>query len=184
MATRKTSAAARPDGEITEAAESAPIEQEEPKKIVPKDIDVNQYITVRNGFHGMLVYKSARTGELFEWERFGDEQIMELRELKNAKSTAKKFFMNNWFLFDDEYAWVIDYLGVRQYYSKQISIDGFDDIFKLSPEKLRETVSAMSDGLKSSVAYRAFELMAAGEIDSIKQIRALEDALGFELTEK
>ena len=39
-------------------------------------------------------------------------------------------------------------------------------------------------GQKKSVAYRASELVASGEIDSLKLISALEDALGIDLTEK
>ena len=74
--------------------------QEPAKKIVPKDIDMNQYVIVRNGFHGRLVYKSSRTGEKFVWDGFGTEQEMELKELRNAKNTSKGFFKNNWFMFD------------------------------------------------------------------------------------
>lgn len=35
------------------------------KKIQAKEVDLTQYVTVRNGFHGRLVYKSQRTGEHF-----------------------------------------------------------------------------------------------------------------------
>ena len=48
-----------------------------------QEVDMNQTITVRNGFHGILVYKSRRTGEEYVWNEFGDEQDMELSELKN-----------------------------------------------------------------------------------------------------
>ena len=42
----------------------------------------------------------------------------------------------------------------------------------------------MSAGQKKSMAYRAADLIASGEIDSRKVIAALEDALGVELIEK
>ena len=42
----------------------------------------------------------------------------------------------------------------------------------------------MNAGQKKSVAYRAIEMIASGEIDSLKTIAALEEALGIELTEK
>ena len=58
--------------------------------IVAKDIDLNQLIVVRNGYQGRLVYKSARTHEKFVWPEFGSEQMIELRELRNAKNTWKK----------------------------------------------------------------------------------------------
>lgn len=154
------------------------------QNIVPKDVDLNQYITVKNGFHGMLVYKSSKTGELFEWDSFGSEQEMELRELKSAKNSAKSFFINNWFMFDDEYAWVIDYLGLRQYYKHFLSVDNFDDIFKKTPQQLKAAIAELSAGQKSSLMYRAYELISDGTLDSIKQINAIEEALGIELIEK
>lgn len=154
------------------------------QKIAPKDIDLNQYIPVRNGFPGILVYKSARTGERFEWERFGDTQDIELRELRNAKSNQKAFFINNWFMFDAEFDWVIDYLGMRQYYKNTVSIDNFDDVFKKSPAQAKKIISEMSEGQKRSLAYRAHEMIAAGELDSLKLIATLEEGLGVDLVEK
>ena len=152
------------------------------KKIVPKDIDESQYVTVRNGFHGVLVYESNRTKELFTWDSFGDDQEMQLRELKNAKSSAKAFFINNWFMFDED--WIIDYLGVGKYYKHTISIDKFDDIFKQSPDELKVTLSEMSDGQKNTLAYRARTLIEEGKIDSLKKISVIEEGLGIELVER
>jgi len=152
--------------------------------IVAKEIDLHQYINVRSGFHGRLVYKSAKTGEKTVWGEFGEGQPMELYELKGAKSTCKGMFVNNYFMFDDEYDWVIDYLGVRGFYAHSIKLDEFDGIFKMTPAKIKSTVSALPEGQKKSIAYRAHQLIADGEIDSLKVISALEDVLGTELIEK
>lgn len=154
----------------------------ETKPIVVKDIDPEQYVIVRNGFHGKLIYKSSRTGERFAWESFGDEQEMQLRELRNAKNTSKKFFINNWFMFDE--AWVIDYLGVGQFYKNAISIEHFDDVFKKPASELKKVIAGMSNGQKKSLTYRAIEMISTGEIDSRKTIAALEEALGVDLIEK
>jgi len=170
----------------TKAAPAAAVEDkaaEQPeKKIVPKEIDLNQYVIVKNGFQGRLVYKSSRTGEKFVWDGFGSEQEMELRELRNAKNTSKKFFINNWFMFDED--WIIDFLGVRQFYKNAIKITDFDDTFKKTPAELKKIIDKLSDGQKKSFAYRARELVVAGEIDSLKVISTLEEALGVELIEK
>lgn len=159
------------------------VEKEQPKKkLIPTNVDVHQYITVKNGFQGVLVYVSTRTGEQFIWNEFGAEQDMELQELKSAKSSSKKFFENNWFMFDDD--WVIEYLGVGRYYKDAISIDRFDELFSMEPDKIVKTVSKLSDGQKRSVAYRARQLIAEGQIDSNKAIAALEKSLGVKLVEK
>lgn len=163
------------------AAEQA-VEEQEVQVIVPKEIDPDQYVTVRNGFHGRLIYKSPRTGEKFVWGEFGDEQEMQLRELRDAKNSKKSFFINNWFMFEEP--WVIDYLGMRKYYKYAVKIEDFDNIFKKTPAQIEKTVGDMSQGQRRSLIYRATELIASGDIDSRKVIQALENALGVELAEK
>ena len=113
------------------------------------------------------------------WDSFGEEQEMEIGELRNAKSSAKAFFANNWFMFDEEYDWVIDYIGVRQFYENAIRLDEFDEILTSTPDEITAKVSKMSDGQKQSLAYRARQMIADGEIDSRKAIIALENALGL-----
>ena len=181
MAPRKQQAAA-PDEQRDDSALEIAVETKE--RITPKEIDIHQYIPVKNGFQGMLSYTSKRSGELFEWERFGDEQEMELQELKNAKSSDKGFFQNNWFVFDDEHQWVIDYLGVGAYYKNALKPEQFDDVFTKSPEEIRALIEKMPAGQKASLGYRAIQLMSEGGIDSLKVIATLEDALGVQLTEK
>lgn len=155
---------------------------EDKKPMIPKEIDPNQIITVRNGFQGRLVYKSKRTGERFVWDAFGSEQDMELSELKNAKNSNKRFFINNWFMFDED--WVVDYIGMRQYYKGAIPIQDFDKLFEKPAAEIEKVVSKLSDGQKKSIAYRAKQLIAEGGIDSNKTIAALEKCLGTDLIER
>lgn len=154
------------------------------KPLVAKDIDLSQLIVVRNGYQGRLVYKSPRTHEKFVWPEFGSEQMIELMELRNAKNTYKKYFINNWFMFDDEFSWVIDYLGMAPYYKHAIKVDSFDDVFTKSPSEIEKIVSRLSEGQKKSLGYRARQLIAEDGIDSNKAITALEKSLGIELVER
>lgn len=160
------------------------VQEESVKTVSRKDVDLDQLIPVLNGFQGRLLYRSPRTNELLVWPEFGDEQMMELKELRNAKNTWKVFFANNWFMFDEEHQWVIDYLGVRQYYKNALGIDGFDDLFSKSPEEITEIISGLSDGQKKSVIQRARTLVAEDAIDSNRAITALEESLGIELKER
>lgn len=140
------------------------------------------FITVRNGFNGKLVYRSRKTGERFVWESFGDEQDIELQELKNAKSASRLFFENNWFMIEDPE--VIEYLGVERYYRNALSIDDFDEIFEMKPDVIKDKVGKLSPGQKNSLAYRARQKIKSEEIDSLKVIDALEKSLGIELIER
>ena len=154
------------------------------QKFVAKDVDVNQYIPVKNGFNGVLVYKSRHTGEEFVWSALGDEQEIELIELKRAKSSSKRFYEDNWFMFDDDYQWVIDYLGVRNFYKNAVPMEDIDDVLRKPADELREILGGMSKGQKKTIAYRARQMIADGEIDSRKAVETLEEILGTELVEK
>lgn len=187
MATTRKAASQKSKTTTVKAVDPAPVEQpaeKEIEKIVAKEIDLHEYIPVRNGTRGKLVYVSPRTGERFVWEDFGDTQEMELQELRNAKSSSKKFFERNWFMFDDDYHWVVDYLGLSAYYKHTLPIDNFDDVFKMSPKELTDTLKYLGEGQKRSVSYRARQLIADGEIDSMRLITALEKELGIELIER
>lgn len=165
----------------------APAEKEKPKaekrdKPVPKQLDINQTVTVRNGFQGRLIYISKRTGEKFVWDEFGDEQEMELRELRDAKNSSKVYFSDNYFLFDED--WVPTWLGVAQFYKHALRIDEFDEMLMKPAGEIAGIFSNLSDGQKRSAAYRARQMIASGDIDSNKAIAALEAALGVDLVEK
>lgn len=180
MATKKsTSTAAKMASETDVVTERTSVVE---KKPVVKAFNPNQYVTVRNGFQGKLVYKSPKTGEHFVWDGFGTEQDMEIAELRSARNSAKKYFINNWFMFDDPE--IIAYLGMEQYYKSALTIDGFDTLFEKSPDEIRQTILHLSDGQKKSLAYRARRLIADGMIDSNRVIHAVEEALGMELVER
>ena len=152
------------------------------KKPVAREVDPHELVTVRNGFQGKLVYVSKKTGERFVWEQFGEEQDMEIGELRNARSSSKAFFENNWFMFDEQ--WIVDYLGMNKYYKYALKIEDFDEVFKKTPEEIEGIVASMSDGQKKSMAYRARALIATGDIDSNKVITALEKCLDTQLIER
>ena len=149
-----------------------------------KDVDMNQYITVRNGYPGQLVYTSKRTGEKFFWEHYGDEQDIQLMELRNARNTSKKFFDHNWFVFDEEYDWVIDFLAVRAFYNNIINLEGIDALLKKTPKKIEKELATLTNGQKRTVAYRAMEMIRNKEIDSLSVIEVLEKGLGIALVER
>ena len=169
----------------TENTQDAVVEEKKAavpeKKPAVQEVDLHDIVTVRNGFQGRLVYVSRKTGETYIWEHFGDEQDMEIGELRNARSSAKAFYENNWFMFDDP--WIVEYLGVTKYYAHAVKIEDFDDIFTMDPADVEKTVEGMTSGQKRSLTYRAQNLIADGEIDSNKVIAALEKSLGVPLVE-
>lgn len=166
--------------------EKAPASVAEPTSTktykVRKQLDPNMIVSVKNGFPGPLVYISSRTGERFRWEELGDEQDMELQELKNARNSSKAFFANNWFMLDDPE--VIEYLGVAEYYKRAFNLGNEAILQAMSPSEIKAAVAAMPNGRQLALKYRVKQMIEDGTLDSIKSITAFEDALGVELIER
>lgn len=186
---KSTTKSAAPKEAPTESSETietkrdtSAVQPEPQKPMVATEIDLRQIITVRNGFQGTLIYKDKRTGADYRWENFGDVQDIELGELRNARGSAKKFFENNWFLFDED--WIPEYLGMGKYYKHALNSEDFDDIFSKPADELEAVLAELTDGQRKSVGYRARQLIASGDIDSRKTVSTLERCLGIELVEK
>lgn len=171
-----TEAEPRLEDAVEEKTEKTVSYKERPK------LSPNTVVTVKNGFNGRLVYRSKKSGDKYVWEEYGDEQEFDLQELKNAKNSSKAFFINNWFMIDDPE--VISYLGVEQYYKNALDCDELLDLIDNEPEKIGEAIEKLSYGQKESVKFFARRLVGEGSIDSVKAIKALEDALNIELSER
>ena len=143
------------------------------------ELNPEDFVIVRNGFNGRLVYKSRNSGETYVWDEFGSEQEIELRELKHARNSSKAFFINNWFMFDDPD--VIEWLGVGMFYKASLSIEEIDNLFSMRPTEVENTIKVLPEGQRETIANRARELVAHGEIDSIRLIEALERSLHVKL---
>lgn len=171
-----TEAEPRLEDAVEEKTEKTVSYKERPK------LSPNTVVTVKHGFNGRLVYRSKKSGDKYVWEEYGDEQEFDLQELKNAKNSSKAFFINNWFMIDDPE--VISYLGVEQYYKNALDCDELLDLIDNEPEKIGEAIEKLSYGQKESVKFFARRLVGEGSIDSVKAIKALEDALNIELSER
>lgn len=170
----------------SEKTASTTFHTEEPKtsSVIKRRIELspNDIVTVKNGYQGKLIYKSRKTGERFIWESFGDEQDIELSELKQARNSYKAFFENNWFLIDDPD--VIEYLNVDKFYRNALKYDEFESFFEKPVSEIKNIISKLSKGQKQSVAYRARKLVAQDAIDSLKVIEALEEGLSITLIDR
>lgn len=180
VATR--SAAKKPLEQIEEVNVQLAEQEPKPQYRIKNELTPSTFVTVKNGFNGRLVFRCSRTNEKFIWEQFGDEQDIELQDLKNAKNAHKAFFENNWFLFDDPE--VIHFLGVDRLYASSMDFREFDELFKKTPEEVVARIATIPDGQKQSLKYKAKQMISDGEIDSIKMITALEKCLGVELIER
>lgn len=142
--------------------------------------DLNELISVRNNTHGVLVYVSKKNmGMEWVWNEFGDEDYLELSEVLAMRNTYPRYFKDCWVMLDKD---VLEYLGVDKYYKDIIDMENFDDIFKLTPTKLKNKLKKLPQSMRESVATRARQMIKSGKLDSIKIIKAIEQELNIDLS--
>lgn len=190
MARNTTTSEAASQLEVTEAgveaiapAEKSPVKKPPAKKTAPKKkvktFDPNEYVSVKNGFHGQLIYRDRTTGETFTWSQFGDELDMTVGELKRARSAQPRFFEDNWFIIDNPD--LVEYLRAQRFYENLFDEDGFDELFTATPDEVKERTANLSKGQRRSVIYEAQERIKNGTLSDLRVIRALEESLQISL---
>lgn len=150
------------------------------KKKAPS-FELTDSVLVRNGYHGPLIVALPKSGYTLKFASFGDEDYIEIGDLRTLRNSHPKFFKKNWFLFYDPD--VIEYLHVEEFYKNALSIDGIDELFSMNTDDAVNKIATLSDGQKKTVAYMAMEKIDLKEMDSIAQIKAFEKALGCALME-
>lgn len=135
---------------------------------------------------GGAFYSSKKImGYTVEWEDIGSVEYMELGELSSMKNTDKRFFEDNWIVFDDteEYtaSELYDFLKVSKYYKNVLTPDNIDEIFTYPKDEIVKTISTLSRGMKETVAVRAKHKLDENTLDK-NIIDILESSLGIQFT--
>lgn len=156
-------------------------------KVKPVAIGDGVLIKVKSAFFGKLYYYNKTSGERYVWEHVGEVQIMPMRELRTMKAQQVAFFKNQWVMIEgiadgeDCNATVEDIyksLIITQYYKDFIEPDDFSMVCRLSADEIKEKVSYMSTATKENLIVALSTFIQNGELDSIKKIKAFEEALG------
>lgn len=131
---------------------------------------------------GGLIYVSKKiNGYVVKWDGLGSTEYMELSELVSLRNTDRRFFEDNWIVFEDTAEYTVsqlyDFLKVSKYFEHVYTPETIDTIFELEPSDIIRTVSSLSVGMKDTVATRAKQKIDAKELDSNNKIEALEKAL-------
>ena len=185
--TKKTPVAEKPIVQSVPVVQADPPVQAAPIVVEPvatatQTLELHTRIPVRNAFPGGLTYRDSRTGLMYKWSNEGDVEYMELGELRTARNTQPIFFENNWWEIDE--VRVLEWLNATKFYKGSLMLKDFDLLFNKTPDEIVGIISKIPEAQKDNLILRMRAKVAAGEIDSLKAIRALEGALGVKLTEE
>jgi len=165
----------------------AEVVKKDTKKPVIKFTD-DDFITLKNNVCGQLYYLNKRTGDNYEWDKYGSKQDVKISDLREMKTSQRNFYIKNKFSIvdvpniDDAIPEdVINYLGLGQYFTKDLCPDLDEVIFQWSVEDIIEKVPKMSRGSKETLIVLCNTYVENDTLDSRKKISAFETALNCEL---
>lgn len=176
---KKSTTAPKP---APEKVVQAPAVEPQSHVVVKPRVELSDVVYVQSCFHGNLIYISKRTGLRIEWQRFGEEQPLDVDELMYMRNTYPKFFREQWVrLVGDNADDVFAFLHLERYCKNNLKIDNFDDVFEMEPEVLVSVVKEFAPSLRQSLARRAMELIDSGELVNLNTVKAVEKATGVNL---
>ena len=135
-------------------------------------------------------YRNKKTGESTEWLRAGDIQIVSMGDLRAMKATQVAFFKNQWLVIlgvadgsecEATCADIYKALVITQYYQNYIEPTNVSVICSWNEKEIAERVAMMSAGAQENLVVTLNECIKNGALDSIRSIRAFENALGCRL---
>jgi hypothetical protein len=144
-------------------------------------------VRVKSNVFGCLIYKNQKSGDKTVWNVCGDEQEMTISDLRAMKASQSKFFQNQYIIIlgvavgSDCVAKPADIyktLGITKYYENLVDPSDFKAVRSWSEKEIKEKVSFMSTAAQENLTIALNEYIKRGIIDSIKKIKAFEDALG------
>ncbi|MBX4152256.1 hypothetical protein [Paenibacillus lautus] len=157
----------------------APIKKEETKQSerkVKKKLDENILVPIASNVDGTLIYKGGRSGQVWKFTQYGDEDVMELSELRAMLSSNRAFLEKGWIkVLDDE---VIDYLNLQRFQKNVIDRDNIEYILTQGPEQIKQSIKESSANTKTLIFSFARDKFLQGELTDYHTIKAIEEGLG------
>lgn len=153
-------------------------EKKETKKKV--QVDRDQLVDVMSVTEGVLVYRSKRSGQEWEFNEYGAIDTIDVAELMAMRSGQSKF-LNEPFIIvlDDE---VVEFLGLKKTYEKIDFVEDIDTIFNKKNEDFKALLNKSPRGIQTTILSRAKKLVDNGELDSTEKIRFMEENFKVDLT--
>lgn len=146
--------------------------------------DLNRMIAVKNIARGKLIYKSKRTiGYTLEWQKKGDINYIEFSELMYLKNTDRRFVTEPWIrIVESDEIEILKHMQVFDFYKEILGLNNVSDILRLDFDKFKKKFDKLPEGYKNSVVESAAEMIASGELDSLKIKNYIEKTMDIDLS--
>ena len=153
------------------------IKEEKPKK---KVFEQSDGIMCRSVVSGSLYFEGAKTGMLYSFTDYGDETEIEYRDLAAAvRSKDKAVYTPRFIVVDEDF--IDEFSALRKFYDDQYTIKDLKSILKMPDGDMVNAINCLPKGALENLKTLAVKQISSGEIDSVRKIKALDEAFGTNL---
>lgn len=175
----------KPMTKVNIVDESEEVKVEETKqtqtKSAPKKFNPNDGIRCRSVTHGILFVEGLATNMKYTFVDYDYETEITYRDLVALVVARNKAIYNPRIIIMDE-DFIAEYPTLRKFYSEHFATKNIKDILDMPERQMKEAISKLPKGAMESLKSIAVNQIVSGEIDSIRKIKALDEAFGTDLS--
>ena len=166
-------------------SETEEVKTEEVKQTVskpePKKFNPNDGIRCRSVTHGILFVDGLATNMKYTFVDYDYETEITYRDLVALVVARNKAIYNPRIIIMDE-DFIAEYPALGKFYKEHFATKNIKEILDMPDYQMKEAISKLPKGAIESLKSIAVNMIVSGEIDSIKRIRALDEAFGTDLS--
>jgi len=173
---------------VSDTVKKPPVDKT-PKKKVLRKVPPTTLVPVMSNCHTPLIYNSRRqNGYVVEWDSYGVVEYMEVSELIAMRSSALRFYRDNWIVIldcdDGENPYtaeeIYNSIGVASFYKNAITPENIDKLLSKSSAAIEAAMEKLSMGARRTVYEYVCEKKESGEFDSIERFNVIQKMAGID----
>lgn len=177
--TTTTTSAKRTTTKTVEPKVENVVEKEETVE-VKKTFEPEDLIPCRSLVSGELFVVGNRSNYLYQWADYGDIIEVEYRDLiYMIRSNDKTIYEPRIVIEDDDI--VSEYARIGKLYDSLYSVQDLRDILFMNANDMKANIEPMPNGAKEAIKGLAATMIDEGTLDSVSNIRVLDEIFGTKL---
>lgn len=145
-----------------------------------KTFDPEDGILCRSVTVGGLWLDGVKSKNVYRWVSYGDETEVEYRDLVSMVRSKSKYIFAPFFVIDDE-DFIDEFRELKKFYSEQYTVEDLKGVLDLRESDMIATIKTLPSTAQNTLKSMASTMIANGELDSLRKIRALDEYFGTEL---
>lgn len=167
----------------TAKTEETKDEEVKQTKVTPakREFDPNEGIPCRSVTHGKLFVDGIKTGMKYTFSDYDDESDIEYRDLVAlVRAKDKAIYKPRFIVMDEDF--INEYPTLGKFYNDHFATKNIREILDMPEYQMKEAIAKLPKGAIDSLKSMAVSKIVSGEIDSIRKIKALDEAFGTDLS--